>query len=161
LRVLADDSGGVPIIRNDIQTALDTVVRLSSQYYILGYDSTHGHADGKYHRITIRVNRPGLKVLARHGYSAHLAPIGSTPSAATLTGPPGASLELREALNAVVPMPDLPMLATAGAFRVPGGRNSVAVVLETSGGDLAWREGDTLAVPVEMTAVVVDANGGV
>lgn len=162
LRILADDSGGVPIIKNDIQAALDHVVQLSSRYYTLGYDSTNPPSNGKYRRITVRVNRPGVTVLARHGYSAHAVVSTAPPKESSLAGPPGASSELREALNAVVPMPDLPMLTTAAAFRQPGGRNtSVAIVLETSGTDLAWRENDSLAAPIEMTAIAIDAYGGV
>ena len=71
LRMLADETDGRAIInRNDLETGLKQVVRDSSAYYLLGYNSTHAAADGKYHEIKVRIRRPGVQVRARKGYWA-------------------------------------------------------------------------------------------
>jgi VWFA-related protein len=158
LRRLADDSGGVPIVGlNDIDGGLDRIVTMSSFYYVLGYYSTNERRDGKYRKINVTVDQTGARVLNRRGYTAMAA---SAPKAASLAGPPKSSNELREALNAVLPVAGLPMAMTAAAFRQANNRASVAVVLETLGADLTWRD-DVLAAPVEMTAVALEKRGAI
>jgi VWFA-related protein len=71
LRTLADETDGRAIInRNDLETGLKQVVRDSSAYYLLGYNSTHTVPDGKFHEIKVRIKRPGVQIRARKGYWA-------------------------------------------------------------------------------------------
>ncbi len=71
LRTLAGQTDGRAIInRNDLETGLKQVVRDSSAYYLIGYNSTHTAADGKFHEIKVRISRPGVQVRARKGYWA-------------------------------------------------------------------------------------------
>jgi VWFA-related protein len=158
LRRLADDSGGLPIVgRNDIDGGLDRIVTMTSFYYSVGYYSTNERRDGKYRKIRVAVDRPGASVLNRRGYTAAAAVAAKAPS---LAGPPKSSTELREALNAVLPIAGLPLAMTAAAFRQASNRATVAVVLETLGSDLTWRD-DALAAPVEMTAVALEKRGSI
>ena len=46
------------------------IMRDSSAYYLLGYNSTQAPSDGKFHEIKVRVKRPGVQVRARKGYWA-------------------------------------------------------------------------------------------
>ena len=46
------------------------IVRDTSAYYLLGYNSTQAPSDGKFHEIKVRVKRPGIQVRARKGYWA-------------------------------------------------------------------------------------------
>ena len=39
-------------------------------HYVLTYASQANQADGRYHRITVKLSRPGLKVTHRKGYYA-------------------------------------------------------------------------------------------
>ncbi len=71
LRTLAIESDGRAIVnRNDLTIAMKQIVRDSSAYYLLGYNSTFIAADGKFHEIKVRVKRPGIQVRARRGYWA-------------------------------------------------------------------------------------------
>ena len=71
LRILADETDGRAIVNsNDLDRGLRQIVRDSSAYYLLGYTSTLHQPDGKFHKINVRVKRPGLQVRARPGYLA-------------------------------------------------------------------------------------------
>jgi VWFA-related protein len=84
LRTLADQTDGRAIVnRNDLEGGLKQVVRDSSLYYLIGYNSTQAPADGKFHEIKVRVKRSGAQVRARKGYWA-LTP----EEAARATAPP-------------------------------------------------------------------------
>ncbi|HMB79785.1 MAG TPA: VWA domain-containing protein, partial [Vicinamibacterales bacterium] len=70
LRTLAEATDGLAIIgSNDLARGLQRVVTDLSSYYLVGYYST-GKLDGKFHPISVRVKRPGVKVRARRGYLA-------------------------------------------------------------------------------------------
>jgi VWFA-related protein len=71
LRVLADETDGRAIInRNDLTGAMKQIVSDSSAYYLLAYNSTQAPQDGKFHKIKVRVKRPGADVRSRKGYWA-------------------------------------------------------------------------------------------
>jgi len=71
LRVLASETDGRAIVnRNDLTIAMKQIVRDSSAYYLVGYNSTLAASDGKFHEIKVRVKRPGIQVRARRGYWA-------------------------------------------------------------------------------------------
>ena len=71
LRTLAEETDGRAIVnRNDLEAGLRQVVRDSSAYYLLGYNSTQTAPDGKFHEIKVKVTRPGVQVRARKGYWA-------------------------------------------------------------------------------------------
>ena len=71
LRTLADETDGRAIInRNDLGPGLAQIVRDSSYYYLMGYNSAQAPTDGKFHPITVRLKRRNLDVRARKGYWA-------------------------------------------------------------------------------------------
>lgn len=74
LRTLALDTDGRAIVnRNDLTMAMKQIVRDTSAYYLLGYNSTFTATDGKFHEIKVRVKRPGIQLRARKGYWAYTA----------------------------------------------------------------------------------------
>ena len=71
LRTLADETDGRAILnQNDLGPGLAQVMRDSSFYYLLGYNSTQAPTDGEFHSINVRLKRRGLDVRARKGYWA-------------------------------------------------------------------------------------------
>ena len=68
LRTLAGNTDGRAIInRNDLAVGMKQIIRDSSGYYLLGYNSTQAPTDGKFHEIKVRVSRRGVDVRARKG----------------------------------------------------------------------------------------------
>jgi VWFA-related protein len=69
LGLLADATGGVTAINTDnFSGAIDKIMTRSS-YYLLAYRPTEPF-DGKFHKLEIKVSRPGAKVYSRVGYYA-------------------------------------------------------------------------------------------
>jgi len=67
LRMLADDTGGLSVIdNNDIDRGFNDIVAANSTYYVLAYYPSHPR-DDKFHRIQVRVKRPGVTVRSRRG----------------------------------------------------------------------------------------------
>ena len=84
LRTLSLETDGRAIInRNDLTAGMKQIVRDTSAYYLLGYNSTFTATDGKFHEIKVQVKRPGVQVRARKGYWAY-----SVEDAKRATAPP-------------------------------------------------------------------------
>jgi VWFA-related protein len=70
LRVLAEQTGGTPIVnRNDFDKALDLIDADSSDYYMVGYYSSNNDPSTRRRKIEIKVTRPGVVVRHRTEYS--------------------------------------------------------------------------------------------
>jgi VWFA-related protein len=68
LHVLADETGGFAAIdANSASSAFDRIVERNSRYYVLGYTPPDDARSGRFHKIDLRVKRPGLTVTARRG----------------------------------------------------------------------------------------------
>jgi hypothetical protein len=70
---LAENTGGASIrSTNDLLGGLERVAEESAVYYLLGYQPEQS-PDGKWHKLAVKVTRPGLTVRARRGYQATAA----------------------------------------------------------------------------------------
>ena len=70
LRVMADVTDGIAVVQTgNLNAGMQRIVEDVSSYYLIGYYSTTD-MDGKFHRLTVRVKRPGVRVRARTGYLA-------------------------------------------------------------------------------------------
>jgi VWFA-related protein len=99
LRTLASNTDGRAIInRNDLATGMKQIIRDSSGYYLLGYNSTQAPTDGRFHEIKVRVTRRGVDVRARKGYWALTADEAARASAPPK---PAAPPEVTAALNSI------------------------------------------------------------
>jgi VWFA-related protein len=71
LQRLYRETGGRAIVNaNEPRKRLTQIIGDASAYYLLGYTPLRDMADGKFHRIEVKVRRPGARVLARRGYWA-------------------------------------------------------------------------------------------
>ncbi len=73
LRSLSEETDGRAIVnRNSLDQGLAQIVKDSSVYYLMGYN-TSAPADGKFHQISVRVKRRDVQVRARKGFWAATA----------------------------------------------------------------------------------------
>ncbi|MBM3304994.1 MAG: VWA domain-containing protein, partial [Candidatus Aminicenantes bacterium] len=69
LRALAGDTGGAAFLGGDkFEGFAGAIERDFARYYELSYEPKRKKADGKYHKIQVKVLRPGLSVRSRQGF---------------------------------------------------------------------------------------------
>ena len=69
LREVSGSTGGFAAVdRKDLAGAFDRIVEDSSDYYVLGYAAANPGRPGEFRDITVKVERPGARVVARKGY---------------------------------------------------------------------------------------------
>ena len=149
LQTLASDTGGRAFMdTNDFGEAFAQVQRDNSLYYLLGYNSTNASKDGGFRRITVRAKKPGLRVEHRAGYYAERD--------FAHTNRQDRERQLQEQLAAPVSATDLPVMVSAGWFRLAPDRYYVPLSVAVPGG--ALRESpqrDTL----DVLGIVRDEQG--
>jgi VWFA-related protein len=152
LRALAEETNGYAAVNsNDFAGAFDRIVRDNSSYYVLAYYPPQSKRDGKFHRIQVRVSRPGVTVRARRGYVAPRVRSISTRA----TPGAGSSPAVTEALNSPIGVSDLAMRVFAAPFKGTAPNASVLFGVEMSGQDLSLDSG----AKVEIAYFAVDASG--
>jgi VWFA-related protein len=159
LRALSEETGGFAVVnRNQFGDAFQRIVEDNSSYYELAYYPPTDKRDGKYHKIQVRVNRPGLTVRARKGW---YAPKGKPPAPAKPADP--STLALRDALNSPLPVSGLTVQLSAAPFKGTAPNASVIVTAEVLGRDMTLSAGDKLKVAltaVDATDKVRDSKTG-
>ena len=157
LRVLAEQTDGRAIVnRNDLATGMRQIVRDSSSYYLLGYNSTQEPSDGKFHEISVRVKRPGVQVRARRGYWA-LTVQDVARALAPRVEPPRA---VENALASIsVPAAAYKTIRTwIGTSRGAGGKTKVTLVWEPMPGMAGDRNARSEA-PARVMVTAVGPDG--
>ena len=118
---VAENTGGRAFPdRNEFGTALASIFQESSSYYLVGYQPPNPALDGKYRRVEVKVNRPGVTVRTRSGYYNAKAKVEEANAASPLTS----------ALSGLLPKTDVPLDVMAAPFAIPGKAEvGVAIVL--------------------------------
>ena len=129
LQVLAENTDGRAIVnRNDLAKGMEQIVRDSSAYYLVGYNSTQAPQDGKFHAIRVRVKRPGVQVRARKGYWALSAEETARATAPAKAGPPPA---VAKAIASITPVSNRRFVRTwLGTEPGDAGKTKVTFVWE-------------------------------
>jgi VWFA-related protein len=142
LEAVAEETGGASIRNtNDLLGGVERVADESSSYYLLGYQAEKP-LDGKWHKLEVRVGRPGLRVRARRGYYA-------TPPSATLT------VKRMERPRKAATRPLDPAVMTGGADATIALRLA-PYVLEADGAGLARV---LVALEIETSKVTFEGEG--
>jgi VWFA-related protein len=156
LRVLASNTDGRAILnRNDLAAGMQQIVRDSSAYYLIGYDSSEAPTDGKFHEIKVNVKRRGVDVRARKGYWAYTA---EEAAAANAPPKPEAPSAVRDALAGLAGPPGgRSTRYWIGAARGDGGASRMTFVWEAIPPTPGGRRTDT-AARVSLTALALSGE---
>jgi VWFA-related protein len=136
LRAIADETDGRYIVnRNDPVPALQQMVVDNSAYYLLGYTSSSGFRDGKFHEIQVRVKRRDVDVRARKGYWAVSAEdMERAAAAARAPVPEDVSNALDVLADKASSARRQPVSVWLGARRGPAEKALVTLAWEAGGG---------------------------
>jgi len=150
LVTLAGDTGGRAFLdSNDFGRVFTGVQQDTSFYYMIGYRSTNTARDGRFRRITVRVNRPGLKLDFRKGYYAPADFQHSTRE--------DREQQLQDELASELPTTDLPVYLSAGYFRMADNRFYIPVSVIVPGNEIPFtRSSDQDKATLDLLGVVLD-----
>ncbi len=155
LHKLSAETGGFAVTSSaGFAAAFDRIIADNSSYYLLAYYPSSNKRDGRFHAIDVRVNRPGVTIRARRGYTAARdAALAPRPTHELFKN---ASVEVVDTLNGLLPVSNgLRMRVTAAAFRDAAPNASILVTTEIPGQDLDVDP----ASRVELLYIAVDTDG--
>src|SRR3984885_13297135 len=147
---LSSDTGGKAFFdSNDFAPAFAQVERDTSAYYAIGFRSTNPVRDGKYRKLTIKINRPGVKLEYRPGYYA--------PADFKHSGHEDRERELEEQLASDLPATDIAVYLDALYFRLNENRFLVPVSLIVPGSQIPFvKGGDKDKATLDIIGSVID-----
>ena len=152
LVTLAGDTGGKAFLdSNDFSRVFTGVQQDSSIYYLLGYHSNNTARDGRFRRITVKINRPGLKLDFRRGYYAPADFQHSTHD--------DRERQLDEELASDLSTTDLPVYLSAAYFRISERKFYVPVSLVVPGSQIPFtRNNDQDKATLDVLGIVTDTE---
>jgi VWFA-related protein len=131
---LSSDTGGKAFFdSNDFAPAFAQVQRDTSAYYAIGFHSSNPARDGRYRKLTIKINRSGTTLEYRPGYYA--------PADFKHAGKEDRERELEEQLASDLPATDLAVYLDALYFRLDENRFFVPVSLIVPGSQIPFVKG--------------------
>jgi VWFA-related protein len=150
MATLSSDTGGKAFFdSNDFAPAFAQVQRDTSAYYAIGFHSTNPARDGKYRKLTIKINKPGMKLEYRPGYYA--------PADFKHSGREDRERELDEQLTSDLPATDVAVYLDAMYFRLDENRFFVPVSLIVPGSQIPFvKGGDKDKATLDIIGEVID-----
>jgi VWFA-related protein len=150
MATLSSDTGGKAFFdSNDFAPAFAQVQRDTSAYYAIGFHSSNPARDGKYRKLTIRINRPGVKLEYRPGYYA--------PADFRHSGREDREQELTDELASDLPATDIAVYLDAMYFRLDENRYFMPVSLLVPGLQIPFvKGGDKDKATLDIVGEVID-----
>ncbi len=134
MSTLSTDTGGKAFFdSNDFSPAFAQVQKDNSAYYAIGFRSTNSARDGKFRKLTIKLNKPGLKLEYRPGYYA--------PADFTHSGHEDRERQLQDQLASDLPATDIPVYLDAFYFRLSESRYFMPVSIVIPGSQIPFVKG--------------------
>jgi hypothetical protein len=148
---LSTETGGKAFLdSNDFAPAFAQVQRDTSAYYAIGFHSSNPLRDGRYRKLTIKINRPNVKLEYRPGYYA--------PADFQHAGKEDHERDLEEQLASDLPATDMAVYLDALYFRLDENRFFVPVSLIVPGSQIPFvKGGDKDKATLDIIGTVIDA----
>jgi len=152
MATLSSDTGGTAFFdSNDFAPAFAKVQADNSAYYAVGFHSTNLARDGKYRKLTVKVDKPGVKLEYRPGYYA--------PADFKHSGKEDREQELEDQLGSDLPATDIPVYMDALYFRLDEDRFYMPVSLVVPGSQIPFvKGGDKDKATLDVIGAVIDDN---
>ena len=116
MSTLSTDTGGKAFFdSNDFAPAFTRMQQDTSAYYVIGFRSTDPAQDGRFRKLTIKVNRPDAKLEYRPGYYA--------PADYKHSNHEGREQQLQDQLASDLPATDVAVYLSALYFRTSTGKD--------------------------------------
>jgi VWFA-related protein len=115
LLAFTDPTGGRFVHRNQASDVMPEIFRESASYYVLGFEPEYTGTDGRYRRISVRVNKRDVLLQARRGYYAPGRPAPRLPQLGD-----DVPIALSGAVAGLWPRTDIRVAVNAAPIAVPG-----------------------------------------
>jgi VWFA-related protein len=150
MATLSSDTGGKAFFdSNDFAPAFAQVQKDNSAYYAIGFHSTNPARDGKYRKLTFKIDRPGVKLEYRPGYYA--------PADFKHSGKEDREQELQDQLASDLPATDMAVYMDAMYFRLDENRFFMPVSLVVPGSQIPFvKGGDKDKATLDIIGAVID-----
>ena len=149
---LSTDTGGTAFFdSNDFAPAFAKVQADTSAYYSIGFHSTNPARDGKYRKLQVKIDKPGVKLEYRPGYYA--------PADFKHSGKEDREQELQDQLASDLPATDIAVYMDALYFRLDENRFFMPVSLVVPGSQIPFvKGGDKDKATLDVIGAVIDDN---
>jgi VWFA-related protein len=149
---LSSDTGGKAFFdSNDFAPAFAQVQKDNSAYYAIGFHSANPARDGKYRKLTVKIDRPGFKLEYRPGYYA--------PADFKHSGKEDREQELQDQLASDLPATDMAVYMNAMYFRLDENRFYMPVSLVVPGSQIPFvKGGDKDKATLDIIGAVLDES---
>ncbi|MGI8772259.1 MAG: VWA domain-containing protein [Acidobacteriaceae bacterium] len=153
LSTLATDTGGKFYgDSNDFAPAFERVEQDTSAYYVIGFRSTNPARDGRYRKLSIKLNRSDVKLEYRPGYYA--------PADYQHSNHEDRERQLTDQLASDLPATDVAVYLAAYYFQLGPGRYYVPISLIVPGSQIPFTKGgDKDKATLDILGQVKDASG--
>ena len=150
MATLSTDTGGTAFFdSNDFAAAFAKVQADTSAYYAVGFHSSNPARDGKYRKLTVKIDRPGIKLEYRPGYYA--------PADFKHSGKEDREQELEDQLASDLPAADMAVYMDAMYFRLEANRFYMPVSLVVPGSQVPFvKGGDKDKATLDIIGAVID-----
>ena len=152
---LSSDTGGKAFFdSNDFAPAFQRMQQDTSAYYVIGFRSTDTRRDGAYRRLSIKINRPDVKLEYRPGYYA--------PADFRHSNKEDRERELSDQLASDLPATDVSVYLQALYFRLDDFHYSVPISILVPGSQIPFvKGGDRDKATLDIIGEVKDSAGRV